>query len=105
MEIVRGENMSNWSQQDANALLTEFAKLADKVLEAKMGNVVRTVPATVKAVSGTTITVLPVGFTDTPSQYLTVKNYTSNAISENDTVWINYWGDYTNAYLSPASFS
>lgn len=97
--------MSNWSQQDANALLNEFAKLADKVLEAKMGNVVRTVPATVKAVDGTAITVLPVGFADSSSQYLTVKNYTSNTISVNDTVWINYWGDYTNAYLSPASFS
>lgn len=96
--------MANWSQSDANQLLAEFQKVAEKVVDAKLATVVRTMPATVKSVSGTTITALPVGFTDTSSQYVTVKNYTSNTISTGDIVWINYWGDLTNCYLSPASF-
>ena len=89
---------------EAKAILDEVSKVAQKVMDSKMSNVVYTVPAVVKAVSGTSITVLPTGFADDSSQYIVVKNYTNNTISVGDDVWINYWGDFTNAYLSPASF-
>ena len=97
--------MANWSQADANALLTELAKIAEKVVDARLVSVVRTMPATVKSISGRNITVLPYGFTDTSSQYVTVKNYTDISLVVGNTVWINYWGEnLTNSYLSPASF-
>lgn len=100
-----GENkdMSNWSQNDANALLAEFAKIAEKVVDAKMAKVLKTAPAVVVSVLGDNITVLPVAFPLGEGQYITVKNWTDKTFQTNDTVWINYWGDYTNAYLSPAS--
>ena len=96
--------MSNWSQADANAFLAELAKVAEKVVDARLVSVVRTMPATIKSISGRNITVLPNGFQDTSSQYVTVKNYTDIQLTVGNTVWINYWGDLTNTYLSPASF-
>ena len=34
------------------------------------------------------------------SQDFTARNKTGEALVEGDSVWLHYWGDYTNAYIA-----
>lgn len=93
----------NFSVVDATALLDEVVKTVLKVLPVESSQNVKNAEVVVCAVNNDgTVSVRPVSSPDEPSQYIVLPGYTCPGASVGQRLWVNYTGDYTNAYISPS---
>ncbi len=85
----------------AKQILTEMAKVSEKVFKTKSNPVVQTCLAIVITGGTTTATIRLLDSPDDASEDFEIKNNSGETLVTNDEVWIHYWGNnYTNAYIA-----
>ena len=95
--------MSNWTSEDAREFLGIIRNEASKVfreLSAQTSSICACLAVITNISESGDISVRLLSSPDDGSQDFVARNRSSSTLEVGDSVWLHYWGDYTNAYIA-----